>query len=68
MDSPRLKAARNGDVHYEGSQCRKCGTTTKYTRNGSCVHCAKQAVMKKNQMMRNLIDEAKSRAAVRVGE
>lgn len=66
MDSPRLKAARNGEVHYEGSQCRKCGTTAKYTSTGNCVQCIKTANVEKRKKVRELL--AQARETVKAGE
>jgi hypothetical protein len=37
-----------GDKTYEGLTHERCGTSTRYTSTGSCVHCAraKQAEMR----------------------
>lgn len=59
MDSPRIKAARNGDVHYEGSQCKKCGTKTKYTSTGNCVQCIKTANSEKRKQVKELLAQAR---------
>lgn len=35
----RKRAVELREKKYEGSKCKKCGTSIKYTINGSCVEC-----------------------------
>lgn len=49
-----------GDKTYEGSMHPVCGTTTRYTSGGGCVHCARQ----KQQEMRDALANEKRSAAV----
>jgi len=44
-----------GDKTYEGSIHAACGTTTRYTSGGGCVHCARA----KQTEMRDALAEAK---------
>ncbi len=37
----RALAFDSGAQRYEGKPCRRCGCTTKYTRNSTCVQCHK---------------------------
>ena len=39
LNSPRNRAAINGDRYFDSSSCKNCGTTQKFTENGSCVQC-----------------------------
>jgi hypothetical protein len=47
----RIAALVAGSARYEGRPCRKCGTTTYYTRNSHCVRCdtERQRLKKKNK-------------------
>ena len=41
MDSIRFEAAKRGERHYEGTPCKRCGSTLRYVMTGSCVECTK---------------------------
>lgn len=40
MKAKRIEAILNGLTKYCGTLCKKCGTTTKYTKTDACVVCA----------------------------
>jgi len=65
MQANRLVAATNGETHFEGSKCKICSSTKRWTMNGSCVFCAKQkskiAVNKQRLEIKQLMDDAKAR-------
>ena len=35
----RYDAFHNGQIHYNGAPCKKCGNTLRYTTNYSCIVC-----------------------------
>lgn len=35
----REKAAANGDLHFTGLPCGRCGGTSRYTKGGGCAAC-----------------------------
>lgn len=62
MNSPRFTAAKNGEVHYTGSPCRKCGSTTRYVTTGVCVECAKAASNAQREKVQAIIKQAREGA------
>lgn len=59
--SPRLDAAKSGQSKYEGKPCRRCGGTTRWTINCTCVRCSnirtKEGVRKRRALIRDLLRE-----------
>ncbi len=45
----RYDAYHNGELHYNGSPCKNCKTTLKFTSNYSCVYCQSKAIKRKNK-------------------
>lgn len=39
-----------GDREYEGSPCKKCGATLKYTSNQGCIACARNRSVEGTQL------------------
>lgn len=60
MKSPRLQAAEKGQTHYEGTPCRTCGTSLKYTTTGNCVACSKAKTSETRAKVRELMEQAKA--------
>lgn len=46
---PEKRRRRVADV-YHGRPCGKCGGTERYSSNGGCTACARQAMIKKNAL------------------
>jgi hypothetical protein len=46
---PEKERRRRADV-YHGRACGKCGGTERYSSNGGCTACARQAMIKKNAL------------------
>lgn len=53
--SPRQQAASRGDVTYEGTECSRCGSTTRYVLCRNCVACVKSRSKKAYQQMRDAV-------------
>lgn len=49
LNEHRALAIELGFRTYEGIRHYKCGTTERYVRGGSCVHCAKLAAQEKRE-------------------
>lgn len=62
MKSPRLKAAEQGNTHYDGQPCRTCGNTLKYTSTGNCVVCTRAKTNDHRAKVRELLEKAKGGA------
>ena len=45
--SPKQQAIANGDTHYKGAPCSRCGHVLRYTVSSSCVDCNKKRAMGK---------------------
>ena len=45
----RYDAYHNGQIHYNGAPCKKCGNTLRYTTNYSCVLCESKRIKRKNK-------------------
>jgi uncharacterized paraquat-inducible protein A len=62
-ETPRLLAARAGNSRYEGSACRRCGTTQRYVQNANCCRChnelAKKRAYAKRILLREIIKKAR---------
>jgi hypothetical protein len=41
MASKRMEAAERGDIKFQSSPCRVCGSLDRYVMSGACVECAK---------------------------
>lgn len=59
MDSNRLKAAKEGKTHYDGSACKTCGETMRYVSTGQCVACNKIRTYSQREKIRDLIRAAR---------
>jgi hypothetical protein len=57
MKSSRLEAIEKGEKRYEGSECKKCGNTTRYTLNSNCVFCTSEAAKEHTRKTRKKIKE-----------
>jgi hypothetical protein len=62
MEKPRIAAATKGEVHYEGSPCRNCGSTLRYVSTGQCVACVKTKTESRREEIRELIRAARAEA------
>lgn len=60
--TPRFVAAQNGQSHYEGSPCRKCGGTLRYTVSCNCVACANKGTNATHAKIREILRNAKKGA------
>jgi hypothetical protein len=54
MKSNRKEAAKAGRVTYVGGKCKRCKGTRRYTRNATCVACAKKAAAKHRRELMEL--------------
>lgn len=63
MLSIRMKAAKNGEKYYHGSNCKNCNETKKSTANASCVKCSNERaafyVKRQRQKIQELLNKAK---------
>ena len=62
MDSPRMKAAREGKTHYNGQPCKTCGETYRYTSTAQCVACNKVKTEAQREKVRELLRAARAEA------
>lgn len=62
--SARKIAQQIGDRTYQGSSCKKCQGTTRYTTNGSCIKCS-QVYRPEVHKKYHATDKAKQKAAAR---
>ncbi len=53
--NPRLKAASKRQKLYQGSPCKHCGETTRYTSSSGCVACQRKTSGATNAKIRNLL-------------
>ena len=64
MQSQRMTAAAQGEKHFDGSACKICTATKRWTINGSCVACskakAKIAMAKQRVILKELMEQAKA--------
>lgn len=63
MTSIRFIAAKKGERKYIGNPCRVCGNTERYTINGACIACSKNARKKDMDKVRELLKKAEESAA-----
>lgn len=42
---------------YEGNVCRKCETTTRYTKSCGCVQCARDTASAQRQALKDKINQ-----------
>lgn len=59
MDSIRLEAAKRGHNKYNGSPCKICGGTERYTASASCTACQKRHNDQSKMRIRELLKQAK---------
>lgn len=64
----RKQATDEGVATYNGTQCKRCGTTEKYLSGWNCVHCVKQKTLKRNsEIYRKYSQTDKGRRNLRNG-
>lgn len=63
-ESPRTKAAMEGQTKYEGKPCKVCGGTLRWIINCTCVSCSNartaEGVRKRRQLLRDLMKGGRS--------
>ena len=59
MKNKRMKAAADGRIHYTGGPCKTCGSKLRYTKNATCVACAKASATKHRNAVRKLMKQGK---------
>ena len=57
----RYDAFHNGQIHYNGAPCKKCGNTLRYTTNYSCIVCESKRIKRKNKEYKISLNFMKSR-------
>jgi hypothetical protein len=66
INTIRLAAAREGETTFDGTPCKNCGTTRRYTINGTCVECsgarAREGMRKNREKIKALLKLAKGGA------
>lgn len=63
MTTERLKAAKDGKLHYDGKECPKCGSTQRYTKSGVCVVCTKAKIASDRAKIKALIQIANNKVS-----
>lgn len=48
-DEVRIAARERGLKRFHGSPCQKCGSTERYTNNGSCINCKRMLTKRYKQ-------------------
>lgn len=60
MNNPRIKAAEQGQTHYQGKPCKTCDNTLRYTSTGNCVQCAKAITTEQRRKVREFLARARA--------
>lgn len=64
MQKVQFEAALTGKTTFEGSACKRCGSTKRGTLNGSCIACSnevsKRCMAEKRAQLKQLMDAAKA--------
>lgn len=55
----RIDAARRGAIRYTGGECRKCGSSERYTSNGCCVACNHERSSQNRKEIQEAMAQAK---------
>lgn len=56
MDSRRIYAAKDGQIHYEGLPCKHGHGTTRYVITGRCVVCDKENAARQYKSRKGIHD------------
>ena len=59
MASKRMEAAERGEVKFQSSPCRVCGSLDRYVMSGACVECAKSRNRDYAARLKQVIEEGR---------
>lgn len=57
LPTSQMGAAKEGLSRYQGTPCMQGHRGIRYTRNGTCVECAKAAAVARTTIIRKLLRE-----------